>query len=553
MVDPEAGEPPVLREARVLAAMLALHSVAAAAGDSPSQPIPSDAELEAKGARIGDVRIVVDDVFEARPGRDWNGLYRLANRLHASTDTDTIEPQLLFNSGDPYVRRNLDETARILRTRRYFNDASVVPVLYHEDNTVDVEVRAHDVWTLTPGISFGRSGGANRSSVELKDSNFLGWGKTIGLERSSNVDRTSWLVNYNDPNLLGSWWHLGLDYADSSDGYLHAATLERPFYSLDTPWSFAVTASSGLSTVSRYDRGEIIDQFDADRGLLDIDGGWFAGRHDGWITRYLGGMHYERNRFTPGDQPLVGVLPEDRTLTYPWAGIEWLEDNFRTTRNLNQIGRTEDIRLGRSLRLTAGVADPIFGSDRSALMLGATTGAGVELGTDRFLLGSASFTGRVEGGGLSNGLFETETSFYARQSPRRVFFASLTGEFGNNLDPDHQILLGGDNGLRGYPLRYQAGSARATLTLEERFYTDWRPFQLFQVGGAVFFDAGRVWGDDPVAGPSSGLLKDVGLGLRFGSLRSGLGNVIHVDLAMPLDREPGIDGVQLLIETRRSF
>ena len=44
------------------------------------------------------------------------------------------------------------------------------------------------------------------------------------------------------------------------------------------------------------------------------------------------------------------------------------------------------------------------------------------------------------------------------------------------------MLLGGDNGLRGYPLRYQAGTSRALLTLEERYYTGWYPFHLFYVG-----------------------------------------------------------------------
>jgi len=29
--------------------------------------------------------------------------------------------------------------------------------------------------------------------------------------------------------------------------------------------------------------------------------------------------------------------------------------------------------------------------------------------------------------------------------------------------------------------------------------------------------------------------------------------VLHVDLAVPLNRQPGIDSVQLLIETRGSF
>lgn len=515
-------------------------------------PLASDAELEARGARIGEIRIVVDDVFEARSERRWNGIYRLANQLHTSTDTETVESQLLFATGEPYVRRQLDETARNLRTRRYFNDATVVPVAYHDDNTVDVEVRAHDVWTLTPGISFGRSGGQNRSSVEIKDSNFLGWGKTIALERSQNVDRTSWLASFDDPNLLGSWWHLGLDYADSSDGFLQEVSLARPFYALDTPWSFGVTSSTGESVLGRYDRGEQVDSFRVERGVLDIRGGVSAGRQDNWVKRWLGGFRYEDMRFSETGA-LEGVLPEDRLLAYPWAGVEWVEDSYLATRNLNQIGRTEDLHLGRSLQLTAGLADSVFGADRTAWMLGARTSAGVDLGAERYLLGSVSFAGRMEADGLQDGRLQADGSFLMRQSPHRVFYAAISGELGSQLDLDHQVLLGGDNGLRGYPLRYQAGTARALLTLEERFYSDWRPFELFQVGGAVFFDAGRVWGRDPTGAASLGILKDLGIGLRFGSLRSGLGNVIHVDLAVPLDREPGMDGVQLLIETRRSF
>ena len=115
------------------------------------------------------------------------------------------------------------------------------------------------------------------------------------------------------------------------------------------------------------------------------------------------------------------------------------------------------------------------------------------------------------------------------------------------------MLLGGDNGLRGYPLRYQGGTKSALLTLEERFYSNWQPLKLFNVGAAVFFDAGRTWGRDAYAGESLGLLEDVGVGLRLGSVRSGLGNVLHIDLAFPLERGRDIDGVQFIVETRRSF
>jgi hemolysin activation/secretion protein len=125
--------------------------------------------------------------------------------------------------------------------------------------------------------------------------------------------------------------------------------------------------------------------------------------------------------------------------------------------------------------------------------------------------------------------------------------------YGRNLDLDNQLLLGGDNGLRGYPLRYQGGDRRLLLTVEERFFSDWYPFRLFHVGAAAFFDAGRAWGEAPLSSPSLGLLRDVGLGLRFGNSRSGLGNVIHVDVAFPLDGDPSIEAVQLLVQTKVRF
>ena len=50
-----------------------------------------------------------------------------------------------------------------------------------------------------------------------------------------------------------------------------------------------------------------------------------------------------------------------------------------------------------------------------------------------------------------------------------------------------------------------------------------------------------------------GWLADAGFGLRLGNERSGLGNVIHIDLAFPLVRSGGVDSVQLLVETRQKF
>ena len=121
------------------------------------------------------------------------------------------------------------------------------------------------------------------------------------------------------------------------------------------------------------------------------------------------------------------------------------------------------------------------------------------------------------------------------------------------MDLDNQILLGGDNGLRGYPLRYQDGTGRVLWSVEQRYFTDWYPFRLFRVGAAVFFDAGRTWGTAPLGQPSLGLLKDAGFGLRFGNARSGLGNVVHVDLAFPFEATDHISHVQFLVQTEAHF
>ena len=108
----------------------------------------------------------------------------------------------------------------------------------------------------------------------------------------------------------------------------------------------------------------------------------------------------------------------------------------------------------------------------------------------------------------------------------------------DDLDPETQVLLGGDNGLRGYPIRYQAGESRAVLNVEQRFFTEFYPWRLFRVGWAVFGDIGKVSGRDPRATEPLGTLYDVGAGLRLSSPRASGRNVVHIDLAFPLNGPP---------------
>jgi len=516
--------------------------------------LPSDAELQKQEARIGEIRYDARDLFDTEAADEDTSVSRLANRLHVTTRQGTIEDQLLFKSGDLYRPALLEESARILRDTRYLRDAQIRPVAFH-DGVVDVEVTTQDVWTFNPGISFGRKGGANTGGFELEELNFLGTGTQLGVGFVSGVDRDSKFIKYRDRQLGSSWWDLSTAYSDNSDGRLGEFSLEHPFYALGTRWAGGVSLLDDQRTDSRYDLGEIVDQFATHEKFSTIYWGSSNGLADGWVRRVSVGLTYEDHAFEAVPDALApsSLLPADRTLVYPWIGAEWVQDSFRTARNRDQIEKTEDYSLGWHARAQLGYASSSFGSDRNAVMLVGNVSKGVEMTERQSMFFGVDASGRVEDGAVAGGLFTAATRYYFRQSPRRVLFLNLSATAGSNLDVDQQVLLGGDNGLRGYPLRYQSGEGRWLFTAEQRLFSNWYPFQMFNVGGAVFYDMGATWGQDPLGTPSQGVLKDVGFGLRFGNSRSALGNVLHLDVAYPLDGDASARHVQFLVETKKSF
>jgi outer membrane protein assembly factor BamA len=549
-----------------LAAMLLLTSPLAMAGGDETPPtapsyaplaapraVPPDSELEANGAEFGEIRIDNQNIFDLDDPKEDTALFRFANRVHIRTREEVIRNQLLFHTGEPYSRRLMDESERLLRSARYLYDASIVPIAYH-DGKVDVRVTTRDVWTLNPGISFGRHGGANTFGIELEELNLLGTGQSISISHKSGIDRDENLLEFKGANLRGSRINVQASYANNSDGLRHELLVDRPFYSLDTRGAGGIALADNEQTDSLYDLGHIVDEFQERRHFVDLYGGLSHGLQDDWARRLTFGFTYDARQFEALTEPAATTaLPEDRKLVYPWIGFDLVQDDYRKLKNHDEIERTEDFFLGTRITGRLGFSDPALGADRRAVIFAATAGHGWSPTPQSTLLYSGALSGRYEEGEARNAMLDAGVRYYVEQSRRWLFYGTLQGTVGRNLDLDNQILLGGDNGLRGYPLRYQGGDSRALLTLEQRYFTDWYPFRLFRVGGAAFVDVGRTWGDAPLSTPSLGLLKDVGIGLRLGSSRSGLGNIIHVDLAFPLDGDPSISKVQLLVETKERF
>ncbi len=515
--------------------------------------MPDDATLEKEGARIGNINIKIQDIFDTSRPEENTRLFRLANRWHINTRESTVLDRLLVRTGDVYRESIVRESERLLRDTRYLYDATITPIRY-VDGVVDLEVVTRDVWTLNPGVSFGRKGGKSTSGIEFEELNLFGRGTQISIKHQNEVDRDVQSFRYVDNQLGSGWWTLELEHSDFSDGGAERVLLERPFYALDTREAYGISWLKDERIDPRYNDGELLGRYRRESTAKTIYLGRSAGLRDGAVTRWSIGLSDESAFFQRAELDAAPfTIPADRRFVYPWAQFEWIEDDFRVLRNRDKIERNEDFQYGWRVRGRLGRSIESWGSDRNAWLLSGDLHKGYELDSKSSLFLTGSLGARYEERGLRNAKVSLGARYYHRQSDRRLFFASAEVDSGEKLDLDNEILLGGDNGLRGYPLRYRNGLGRWTVTLEQRGYTDWYPFRLVHVGAAAFVDVGGTWGNVDGQRSKHDILADAGVGLRLGNSRSALGNVLHIDLAFPLQGDRSIKSMQIIVETKKSF
>jgi outer membrane protein assembly factor BamA len=539
----------------VLMIMVFAAALVPAMADQPDQQnaIPSFAELQDAGAVVGEIRIDTLNIFDLDDPKENNVLFRLANKLHIHTRPGVIRRMLLFKSGEPVSVRLIEETERLLRSNHYLYDVSIRPAAYH-DGVVDVEVKTRDTWTLDPGLHYGRAGGVNTGGIGLKEENLLGTGTSLGVSRTSDVDRKGTEFQISQNNAFDGWTSIAYSYATFDDGHQQSFNLARPFYALDTRWAAGLSLSKGNRLDSVYNSGVVASQYRHRQESAEAFGGWSEGLVDGWTRRYSLGLTYQADTYgiEPGLAPPT-ELPSDQTLVAPFFRYEVLEDNYRKFKNRDQIERPEYFAMGFQSRVQLGRALTAIGSTRDLWLYSGSVSKGFEFRSTQTLLASASLSGQYGDGRYEHQLLSGSVRYYVPQSERALFFTSVSGDMTKNPDVSEVLQLGGDNGLRGYPLRYQSGARRALLSFEERVYSDWYPLQLFRVGGAVFFDVGRAWGGDNQNTVNPGWLSDAGFGLRILNARSALGNVLHADVAFPLNADPSIKPVQYLLKSKVSF
>ncbi len=500
----------------------------------------------AKDLVIGEITINANNIFDPADKKENRWYHRLANKLHIQTRREIIEYQLLFSRGDKYDERIIQETERLLRANRYIKDVTVRPGQVC-GNVVDIVVKTNDNWTLTPGLSFGRAGGFNKYGLDIQEHNLMGYGKDLNFSFNHTIDRDERLLSYTDPLFMGTRKRLDLSAKDNSDGEGYVFGYTLPFYQLDSRKSWGVTATINKQETPLYRNGSIFRKIGEDEKTLNVFYGWSDGNVKKTATRYSVGWTVEEKKFSAVAP--YNIIPATRKLSYPWVEMEYFEEKYTKKTNFSTMGIVEDISLGHHFKFKAGALTESMGSDNDYLYLSASYNKGYRPFLNQLGLLSLGVNSFVGNGPLEGVRVKGSGQWHYLQSNNSHFYLSGEFEAGSNLQAEEQITLGGDTGLRGYPVRYQSGNRAFLVTVEQRHFFDWYPFRTVRMGTAVFADAGAAWGQ----GNSRKVLYDVGVGLRFVITRSSDAKVLHLDFAFPIGAPATIDNFQVILKTKKSF
>jgi len=513
------------------------------------EPAPDWEALEARGASIAEIQVEIQDVFNLKDPRDNTILGRLADQLHVTTRERVVRQALLFKLGDRVSARRVHETERLLRSLIFLKDAEIVPEPL-PGGQVRAHVRVRDGWTLKLSIHYKLLGGQTTKGLALQEQNLLGTGKTLVFNWVQDPVRSTKTFSYLDSQLLASSWTLAAAYSSLSDGSARSVNLQRPYRSLDTPWSVTIQGSTTESGYSLYDQGDTIYSAHSrvDRSQLAAS---FAAAVRGDTAWRLGlVLNDQEYRYGPlsVDAPPGGLPAPDvstRVQRGPGLTLGFYQDGYGTWRDLLGMDATEDYNLGWTWDLTAGCGLPARGATGQGPYFQADLGKGWSSGQRDLLLLQGAASGRRGPGGWEDVLAELTCTGYWKQGPHASTAAWLDLAQAHRPAPEDIYYLGANAGLRGYPNNLHPGDGRWILSLEQRALTEQRWWGILRLGFVAFADLGGIHRLDGTGW--TGLYADVGAGLRLGDLKSSLGRVILITAARPVAQADGIKGLQLTI------
>jgi hypothetical protein len=471
--------------------------------------------------RVRAVIVQREAVFDSVEARYW--AYRIANALHVETRERVIRRELLINVGDPYDTALVAESERNLRALGIFRDVQIAS--QETDSGVVVLVRTLDAWTTTFGIGAATSGSQSVIDLSLQESNLLGTRTVARLGYRNDTDRSSIAAAFDTPRAIGDRIGIGASILERSDGRALTASLRLPFLSLSSLQGASLIASVFEGRVLQFGGGAVVDSLWRETALLRADAAYaVVAGPDGYVRVGVLAQWLREDMIALVDRDQI---PQTQSATAgPYVAMR--APRYIRVRNVERIGRIEDVDLGSFVTVALLAAPSAWGYGRNGI--GASLGAGVGV---RLPVGFARFGLRASAlqtnEGTDTATVEGAGTFVARRGERHLVVLHGSGGLQHNAIAGREFDIGLGDGLRAYPAHAFTGDRYFVFAGEYRLLAWPRLFGLVGVGAAAFAGHAGAWDSD--AAKRTG--TEFGVGLRVASIRE-VGGIWRLDLSRRL-------------------
>jgi outer membrane protein insertion porin family len=134
----------------------------------------------------------------------YEGPKNLVERINITgnnvTNEDVIRGELILDEGDPFVNLSLEKSIAKIKARNIFNDVTYKINDGSKNNLkiIDINVEERPTGEISAGAGVGTSGGT--IAFNIKENNWLGQGKSIGLEIQADEESLIGNFQYTNPN-----------------------------------------------------------------------------------------------------------------------------------------------------------------------------------------------------------------------------------------------------------------------------------------------------------------------------------------------------------------
>ncbi|MCL4227562.1 MAG: hypothetical protein KJZ91_24120 [Myxococcales bacterium] len=488
-------------------------------------------------------------------------IFGWANFFHITSKDGVIARELLLRPGQRWDQDAIDETQRKLRDPLFTTLAVLVPVRPGPGappGTVDLLAVTRDIFSLRMNSNYElQDGRFTFLTLSLSENNFLGRRKLLALV--FQMDQATFTLGplYIDKNLLGRRHELRLRGGPifrrddvSLEGSESALSVGRPLWSLDSAWSWSLAASHRYA-VERSFVGADLRTYDApstpEDDRLPYEYQQRRWSVAGGVTRAFGDGVEHRLKLVysltsqrpevlsnfPGGAEAradfeAAVLPRSERAGVLSGAYEIFTARYREYQDIERFDIAEDARLGPRAEVTLGAGLRVLGSDADFGVAAIEGGWTIPWAGDGQATAGGGLSVRVQDGAAIDRIASVSGRVVSPDLAvgRVVAELRLSGIFRD--EANRYLVLGGDNGLRGYPVGFLFGDRRAVLQAELRT----RSVKLFlnsRWGALAFYDAGGAADRNR----DLALFQNVGIGLRaLGPQLSP--EVFRFDLAFPL-------------------